>query len=207
MIGRLKGILIYKRAPELLLDVNGVGYELHASMTTFYQLPDVTQETCLYTQLIVREDAHSLYGFHDLRERELFRALIKVNSVGPKLALTILSSASPDEFAQTVLQEDAHRLSKIPGIGKKTAERLIIELRDKITAGFDIPKTLTILGDKGLQGSVLAIPQSARLDAISALIHLGYNLTEANRSIALILDIEQLSSEMIIKTALKNLAK
>lgn len=207
MIGRLKGILLYKKAPELLIDVNGVGYELQASMTTFYQLPEVEGRVCLYTQLIVREDAHTLYGFHDLSERELFRALIKVNSVGPKLALTILSSASPDEFAQTVLQEDANRLGKIPGIGKKTAERLIIELRDKITQGFDISKTLTVLDSNAARASVLTNQHSSRLDAISALVNLGYSQSEANRAIAAIMDIDQLNSDIIIKTALKSLAK
>ena len=209
MIGRISGILIYKKAPELMIDVNGIGYELHASMTTFYQLPNVEQAVCLYSQLIVREDAHTLYGFHDLAERELFRALIKVNGVGPKLALTILSSANPDEFCQTVLQQDSVRLSKIPGIGKKTAERLIIELRDKASTGFllDGHKSLTPVSGKASLLYPQGLHQTPSSDAISALINLGYSPPEANRAIALILDIDLLSSEMIIKAALKSLAK
>lgn len=208
MIGRLTGTLIYKKAPELLLDVNGVGYEIQASMTTFYQLPDIDQPACLYTQLIVREDAHTLFGFNDLTERELFRALIKVNSVGPKLALTILSSANPDEFCQTVLAQDTARLSKIPGIGKKTAERLIIELRDKVTHGFafDIHKSLTALDPKAARLLPQGALQSSSSDAISALINLGYSATEATRAITLIPDTAQASCETLIKAALKSLA-
>jgi len=208
MIGRLKGTLIYKKAPELLIDVNGIGYEIQASMTTFYQLPDIEQPVCLYTQLIVREDAHTLFGFNDLTERELFRALIKVNSVGPKLALTILSSASPDEFCQTVLAQDAARLSKIPGIGKKTAERLIIELRDKVSNGLalDFHKNLTPIDGKATRVMPAGFPQTSSMDATSALINLGYSPTDAARAIALIPDTEQTSCETMIKAALKSLA-
>jgi Holliday junction DNA helicase RuvA len=206
MIGRIKGVLVYKNAPEVIIDVNGVGYEVQTSLTSFCQLPELEHMTCLYTQLIVREDAHTLFGFIDLAERTLFRALIKVNSVGPKLALTILSSTSPDELRQTIVLQDSVRLSKIPGIGKKTAERLIIELRDKMAQDISLgshpltdPKTTAILAP------VLAHAPSQ--EATSALTNLGYSLAEASRAISLIAEVDALSCEAIIKAALKSLAK
>jgi Holliday junction DNA helicase RuvA len=132
MIGQIRGIILEKQAPQLTVDVHGVGYEIDAPMSTFYQLPDAGKEVRLYTHFVVREDAQLLYGFYTQEERHLFRTLLKVNGVGPKLALTILSSASPDEFVRSVLNNDTDSLVKLPGIGKKTAERLVIEMRDKL---------------------------------------------------------------------------
>lgn len=132
MIGLLRGKLLIKQPPDLLLDVNGVGYEVQASMTTFYDLPELHQEVTLYTHFVVREDAQLLYGFSSQTERELFRHLLKVNGVGPKMALAIVSGMSPVEFNQVIHAADIARLSRIPGVGKKTAERLVIELRDRL---------------------------------------------------------------------------
>src|SRR5688572_17609541 len=133
MIGQIRGILIEKQPPSLVVDVHGVGYDIDAPMSTFFQLPDVGCEVTLLTHFVVREDAHHLYGFYTREERQLFRSLLKVNGVGPKLALTILSSITPDEFVHCVLSNDAASLVRLPGVGKKTAERLIIEMRDKLS--------------------------------------------------------------------------
>ena len=130
MIGFLRGLIVDKQPPLLLIDAGGIGYEIHAPMSTFYQLPDLQQVVTLLTQLIIREDAHTLYGFYQREERDLFRALIKVNGVGPKLALSILSGITTREFIQCVQNNDVSRLVHIPGIGKKTAERLVMETRD-----------------------------------------------------------------------------
>ena len=132
MIGRLIGTLAVKQPPEILLDVNGVGYEVQLPMTSFYQLPNVGETATVFTHFVVREDAQLLYGFIDVSERTLFRELIKANGVGPKLALTILSGMSAAQFMQCVKLEDVTSLVKLPGVGKKTAERLVVELRDKL---------------------------------------------------------------------------
>jgi Holliday junction DNA helicase RuvA len=124
MIGQLRGVILEKKPPQLVLDVNGVGYEIDASMQTFYRLPDVGKEIILYTHFVVREDAQHLYGFFDREERALFRTLLKVNGVGPRLSLTILSSVDASEFARCVVNNDTASLTRVPGIGKKTAERL-----------------------------------------------------------------------------------
>jgi Holliday junction DNA helicase RuvA len=126
MIGRLRGIIVYKKAPELMLEVSGVGYELLASVTTFADLPEVDQQAVLFTHFVVREDAQTLYAFSTLSERSLFRTLLKVNGVGPKMALAIVSGMTVNEFAQRIHAGDITGLTKLPGVGKKTAERLII---------------------------------------------------------------------------------
>ena len=131
MIGRLTGTLIEKQPPEILLDVQGVGYELLLPMTSFYNLPETGQQTTLFTHLVVREDAHLLFGFAHKNDRTLFRELIKTNGVGPKLALAILSAMSVEEFVYAVEREELSKLVKIPGVGKKTAERLLVELKGK----------------------------------------------------------------------------
>ena len=199
MIGRLKGILLEKKAPELLLDVNGVGYELLAPMSTFYQLPAVGQGVVLFIHLVVREDAHQLFAFFEEQERQLFRALIKVNGVGPKVALAILSGVPADEFVRLVQNNDVNALTKIPGIGKKTAERLVLDLRDKLSAwqgaaGGSLTTALPELDDKGLSE-----------DAETALIALGYKPQDAARMVMRVLrdkpDIER--SEEIIRLALR----
>src|SRR3989338_11196472 len=132
MIGQIRGTILEKQPPLLLVEANGIGYEMDAPMSTFYQLPDVGQTVTLLTHFVVREDAHHLYAFYTRDERLLFRALLKVNGIGPRLALTILSSTTPDQFVHLVLNHDTDSLVRLPGIGKKTAERLVIEMKDKL---------------------------------------------------------------------------
>jgi len=199
MIGRLNGKLLEKRPPFLLLDVNGVGYEIQASMNTFYHLPDVGETVALYTHLVVREDDLSLYGFLHQQERLLFRSLIKVNGVGPKLAITILSSADPDSFVHSVMSHDVESLVRVPGIGKKTAERLIIEMKDRLSDWKG--RSVSV----GAETTTLDSHQNdAVQDAISALIALGYKPQEASRAISKVAE-EGLSREELIKRALKKI--
>lgn len=139
MIGRLRGTLAEKQPPHLILDVNGVGYEVEVPMTTLYRLPSVGEPVTLHTHLVVREDAHLLYGFAEKRERELFRELIRLNGVGPKLALALMSGLEVDELVRCVQAQDTSTLVKIPGVGKKTAERLLVELKDRFKACFPKP--------------------------------------------------------------------
>ncbi|MCZ2720201.1 Holliday junction branch migration protein RuvA [Marinomonas sp. 15G1-11] len=199
MIGRLVGKLIEKMPPELLIDVGGVGYELSASMTTIYELPPVGEHVILFTHYQVKEDAHTLYGFIDKSERALFRILIKVNGIGPKMALAILSSMSADELVKFVQESDVTALTGIPGVGKKTAERLIIELRDKLgqAAKQDLFSTPEVLKQ---------VKADPRQEAESALIALGYKPQEAAKAIALI-PMSNSSSEDVIKAALKNMLR
>jgi len=197
MIGRLTGILLEKQPPQLLVDVNGVGYEVEAPMSTFYQLPAVGEKVTLHTHLIVREDAQLLCGFATPLERQLFRHLIKVNSVGAKLALSILSGISASDFARSVQQKDAAALTRLPGVGKKTAERLIIEMRDRLD---DLPVELLPEAAEPVKGVVQA--SSAERDALSALVALGYKPQEASRLLQHVMT-EGLASEEIIRLALK----
>lgn len=197
MITRLKGVLVSKQAPRLVLDVQGVGYEVFAPMSTFYQLPAIDETVTLLTQLIVREDSHTLYGFYQERERALFSHLIKVNGVGPKLALTILSGIEPPAFIRCVSLEDTHGLVKIPGIGKKTAERLIIELKDKVEHWNDE------LPQSKLSAEQFAA-QQPRQEAQSALEALGYKPAEAKRALAAVHEVEA-NSEQLIRLALKQM--
>lgn len=193
MIGLLRGNILLKQAPELLLDVGGVGYELLASLTTFIDLPDVNNEVTLYTHLIVREDAHTLYAFSSIEERALFRLLLKVNGVGPKMALAIVSGMTANEFSQRVHANDVAGLTKLPGVGKKTAERLIIEMRDRL------PEP-----SAQLEADV-SIPASARNmedEAIAALLALGYKPTQASQMVSKYSS-DGLSVEEIIRKALK----
>ena len=194
MIGRIRGIIIAKQPPYLLVDVGGVGYEIAVPMTTFYHLPDKEQETILYTHLVIREDAHHLYGFYHERDRSLFRALIKVNGVGPKLALTILSGMEPNQFVQCVLQKNTNLLISIPGIGKKTAERLIMETKDALSSWQTHNISLNTFPDQTNQ---------SMQDAISALIALGYKPKEASHTISQIQQ-PHYSSEEMIRLALKH---
>lgn len=189
MIGKLTGIVTEKQPPYLLIEVNGIGYKILATMNTFYNLPEGEQTVSLFTHLIVREDAHTLYGFHNPQERSLFRALIKVNGVGPKLALGILSGIEADRFVQCVQNNDASSLVRIPGVGKKTAERLVIEMRDKLDDWHTTLPTAT------------AATQSSD-DAIGALIALGYKQKEAERAVKNVFNAE-LSCEQLIREALK----
>ena len=193
MIGRLRGRILEKKPPQLIIDVMGVGYEVFAPMSTFYNLPELNQEVILLTHMVVREDAQLLYGFAEERERSLFRALIKVNGVGPKLALTILSGIEPDIFVACVRDNDTNSLISIPGIGKKTAERLVIETRDQLAA-WQASEDVTMLtgGNQHLQ------------DAISALVSLGYKQNDAKRAIDKVAG-QGNSSEDMIRLALQTM--
>ncbi len=196
MIGRLRGVLIEKKPPGLLIDVGGVGYELEAPMSTFYQLPELQQPVTLFTHLTVREDAHLLFGFVTEGERRLFRTLLKVNGVGSRLALTILSGSSVDEFAQCINAGDVQRLIRLPGVGKKTAERLIVEMRDRLADW-----------TSGLTEIALSVPLHTPeadpvADALSGMIALGYKPQEASRFVHAVTT-AGLSSERIIREALK----
>ncbi|MBS1221271.1 MAG: recombination protein, RuvA [Proteobacteria bacterium] len=197
MIGRLRGLLAWKQPPYLMIDAQGVGYELEASLTTFQTLPEVGAEVTLLTHLAVREDAHTLYGFASPAERSLFRNLIRVTGIGPRLALLILSGMSVEMFGRCVREGDSASLTRLPGIGKKTAERLIIELRDRIgELGLD-PTAVVLPG-----GRVAAPAINPVDDAISALVALGYKLPEASRMVQS-LDTDGLTSEAIIRLALQ----
>jgi holliday junction DNA helicase RuvA len=167
MIGRLTGILLEKNPPQILLDVQGVGYELDVPMSTFYNLPALHEKVVLHTQLIVREDAHLLYGFLSNEERVAFRQLLKISGVGPKLALSVLSGLSLNDLAVAVANKEVGRLTKIPGVGKKTAERLLLELQGKFV----------VSGANIVQGAVVS---SASNDIVNALQALGYNAKEAD---------------------------
>jgi holliday junction DNA helicase RuvA len=195
MINRLHGILIEKQAPLLVLNVNGIGYEILAPMTTFYKLPDLNKEITLYTQLIVREDSQTLYGFINQEEKKLFQLLIKANGVGPKLALTILSGIAPEVFVQSVIDNDVSTLIKLPGIGRKTAERLIVDLRDSLKEWRDEHVSMS--------GFIQNSSSNAVKDAISALIALGYKPQDAQNAVNAYKDDSSLTSEGLIRLALK----
>lgn len=197
MIGSLRGKLVAKAPPSLMLEVNGVGYELEAPMTTFYKLPEVGMDVLLYTHLVVREDAHALFGFFAEMDRALFRSLIKVNGVGPKLALTILSGIHADEFFRSVQEQDTVALVKLPGIGKKTAERLMIEMRDRLPQNLEKASATTSVA------SVLNIGTNPAQEALTALITLGYKPQEANRMVNGIVA-EGKNCEEIIRLALQS---
>ena len=194
MISRLTGKLIEKNPPQVVIDVNGVGYEADVSMQTFYNLPPVGETVHLYTQLVVREDAHLLFGFASAEERATFRQLVKVSGIGAKTALGILSAMTADELAQAVAQEDVQRLSSAPGIGKKTAERMILELRGKLSGG--------IVSD-----GLFAQPQAADEtdDIIGTLLALGYGDREARAAVKGIAPGTEVGEG--VRLALKNLLK
>lgn len=200
MIGQIRGTLLEKQPPQLLLDVQGIGYEIDAPMGTFYRLPDVGQEVTLLTHFVVREDAHHLYGFFTREERSLFRTLLKVNGIGPRLALTILSSIEPQEFVRCVTHNDSASLVRLPGVGKKTAERLIIEMRDKLSS-WDVQTQTEI---SAISKEKNTTRHQTVQDAISALIALGYKPQEASRAVSKA-DDGELASEDIIRRALKEM--
>jgi Holliday junction DNA helicase RuvA len=195
MIASLRGRLAAKQAPHIVLECNGVGYEVETPMSTFLDLPEVGADLFLHTHLLVREDAQILYGFATEEERALFRTLLKVNRVGAKLALGVLSAMTASDFRRCVEYEDAATLSKVPGIGKKTAERLIMEMRDKVEQ----------LGSPSLRGQKIEVESSPRSEAVDALVALGYKANEVNKLISK-LDIDGLSAEDIIRQALKQAA-
>lgn len=197
MIGFLRGTLAAKRAPSLLVDVRGVGYEVDAPMSTFFKLPEIGSEILLYTHLLVREDAHALFGFLSEAERGLFRSLIRVSGIGAKLALGVLSGLSAEEFCRCIQTEDTARLVRLPGVGKKTAERLVIELRDRL------PTTLPV---GALVEFELQSAQNPVQEALSALIALGFKAPDAN-SLVRAIPSEGKSSEELIRLALQSAAK
>jgi holliday junction DNA helicase RuvA len=190
MIGRLHGVLLSKHPPQILVDVNGIGYEVEAPMSTFFHLPAVGENVTLHTHLVVREDAQLLFGFGSQTEKALFRELIKVSGVGPKVALAVLSGVSAEDFWNIVRSGETGRLVKLPGIGKKTAERLVMELRDKAGAG-----------EVSLPG-VPAAPLGALAEARAALAALGYKPAEVQRLTEAVYK-EGMSTEAIIQDALK----
>ncbi|MFT4940891.1 MAG: Holliday junction DNA helicase RuvA [Paraglaciecola sp.] len=208
MIGRIRGILLEKQPPEVLIEAAGVGYEIHVPMTSFYQLPDIGQEACLCIHFVVREDAQLLFGFADKNERAVFRELIKVSGVGPKLALTILSGMSAQQFMSCVSREDVTGLTKLPGVGKKTAERLVIEMRDRLKKLANEQSFIDVAGDSG--GDTLAYPHEstfvtksdAKDEALSALMALGYKAAQASKVINSVY-VKDLSSEELIREALR----
>ncbi|MEE9320206.1 MAG: Holliday junction branch migration protein RuvA [Granulosicoccus sp.] len=197
MIGRLSGQLLEKNPPSLLLDVNGVGYEVDAPMSTFYELPAVDETIALFIHMVVREDAQLLFGFASRVERSLFRALLKVNGVGAKVALSILSGMSVDEFVSCVAARDVAALVRVPGIGKKTAERLLVEMQDRVDAIQDAVR---------VSGAAKPTSDSLRVQAVEALEALGYKNTEAKR----LLDksgTEGQSVEDMIRDALRSISR
>jgi Holliday junction DNA helicase RuvA len=194
MIGSLRGRIQTKTPPQLMIDVGGVGYELEAPMSTFFHLPAIGQEVSLLTHLVVREDAHMLYGFATADERRLFRALLKVSGVGPKIALALLSGISVEGFAQCIVNRDVAALIRVPGIGRKTAERLFVEMRDRIG---------TLEGAPGIPNLASASPES---EALSALMGLGYKPTEAARLLKVV-EPGTHSTEELIRRALQGAAR
>jgi Holliday junction DNA helicase RuvA len=195
MIGQLRGILLIKQPPALLLDVQGVGYELEAPMTTFYDLPAEGGELLLHTHLVVREDAQMLFGFSTAEQRDLFRQLLRISGIGPRVALAILSGLSVAEFHACINGEDVARLTRVPGIGRKTAERVILELRGKELPGTSV-SAITAEGAAG---------GDMRGDAISALVALGYKLRDAEKAVGQLAD-QADSSEALIRQALQMLS-
>ena len=198
MIGRLNGLLAIKRAPQILIDCQGVGYEVDVSMSTFYQLPEEGSAVSVWTHLLIKDDHHALIGFYTDQERKLFRLLIKVNGVGPKMALTILSGISEADFALCIQSSDVATLVRLPGVGKKTAERLIIEMRDKVEA-LDADAT------SSAAGSPLITKNTTQSEAIEALQSLGYKPADASKMInAAAKSNPDSSAEGLIKQALQN---
>jgi Holliday junction DNA helicase RuvA len=199
----LRGTLAEKQPPHLILDVNGLGYELEVPMTTLYRLPSVGEPLTLHTHLVVREDAQLLYGFFGKRERDFFRELIRLNGVGPKLALALMSSLEVDELVRCVQSQDTSALTKVPGVGKKTAERLLVELKDRFKAWETVPAMFALVPNQP-GGPDTAPVATAENDAVSALISLGYKPQEASKAISAIKE-KGLSSEDMIRRALKGM--
>ncbi len=200
MIGQIRGILIEKKPPEILVEVTGITYEIQVPMSTLYQLPEIGQQLVLHTHFVVREDAQLLYGFYDSKDKAMFRSLIKVNGVGPKMALAILSGMEADEFVRTVRNNDVTTMVNLPGIGKKTAERLIVEMRDRLSEWDATDRATT-------DSKVSVFPSSITRDAETALVSLGYKPQQAARAIALVMkdNAEIGDSEKLIRLALKSM--
>ncbi|MEZ8823271.1 Holliday junction branch migration protein RuvA [Vibrio sp. 10N.261.55.A7] len=204
MIGRLRGTLIEKQPPELLIEVNGIGYEVQMPMSCFYELPELGEEAIIYTHFVVREDAQLLYGFNTVKERALFREVIKANGVGPKLGLGILSGMSASQFVASVEREDISTLVKLPGVGKKTAERLVVEMKDRLKGWGEgdlfTPATDTAPADTASAHN----SKNAKDEAVSALLALGYKPVQASKVVSQIAR-DDMTSEQLIRDALKSM--
>ena len=199
MIAWLKGELLDKRPPSIVLNVNGVGYDLEAPLNVFYDLPDLGSQASLYVHMVVREDAQNLYGFISVKQRDLFRSLIKVSGIGPKVGLAILSSLTADDLLSCVAHEDVATLVAVPGIGKKTAQRLLVELKDRLAKEFGsaLPEAAP--------GTISSAASDER-DAIDALITLGYKPADASGSVRGVAE-AGMTSEALIRAALKNMGR
>jgi Holliday junction DNA helicase RuvA len=210
VIGRLRGTLVEKNSPEILIECGGVGYEVTMPMTSIYALPELEQQATIYTHFVVREDAQLLYGFANKVERKLFRLLIKVNGVGPKLALAILTTMSAYQFVSCVRHDDITAIVKIPGVGKKTAERLLIEMRDRLKDWQ--AQQIHLVSDDGVMPEQLSAELSLdstfisdnKGDAINALLSLGYKQVQADKAVKSVYN-RGMSSEDIIRDALKSM--
>ncbi|EJE8692306.1 TPA: Holliday junction branch migration protein RuvA [Vibrio vulnificus] len=203
MIGRLRGILLEKQPPELLIEVNGIGYEVQMPMSCFYELPNIGEEAIIYTHFVVREDAQLLYGFNTVKERALFREVIKANGVGPKLGLAILSGMTASQFVASVEREDISTLVKLPGVGKKTAERLVVEMKDRLK-GWSAGDLFTPFTDAVPVDSGSTSSNSAEEEAVSALLALGYKPVQASKVVSQIAK-PDMTSEQLIREALKSM--
>lgn len=206
MIGRLRGNLLEKQPPELLIEVSGIGYEVQMPMSCFYELPEIGTEAIVYIHYVVREDAQLLYGFNTKKERALFREVIKANGVGPKLGLAILSGMTASQFVQSVEREDISTLVKLPGVGKKTAERLVVEMKDRLkgwgAGDLFTPATDAAPMDDG--SDFITSPQSAQDEAVSALISLGYKPVQASKIVSQVAK-PDMTSEALIRESLKSM--
>ena len=196
MIGHLKGNIISKNPPEVLLEVGGIGYEILCPMSTFYQLDKASEDTLLFTHLSIKEDAHTLFGFITKDEKIIFRELIRVNGIGPKVALAILSHLSVNALIECISSEDADLLAKTPGIGKKTALKLIVELQDRLSK-------LELVGSPGINNEFKQSGNPNSMQAIEALQSLGFKTKEANKMVSKISE-QNLSTEQLIRLALQN---
>jgi len=203
MIGLISGKILAKQPPEIVIDAGGIGYEISMPMTSFYQLPAVGETTTVYTHFVVREDAQLLFGFAELKERTIFRELIKANGVGPKLALTILSGMSAGQLMQAVSFEDVSALVKLPGVGKKTAERLVVELKDRLAKlSLDVSDSVDDFALGNTAGNPTVAVDDAREEAVSALLALGYKPNQASTMVKAVYQ-EGRNSEELIREALK----
>lgn len=206
MIGRLRGNLLEKQPPELLIEVSGIGYEVQMPMSCFYELPEIGTEAIVYIHYVVREDAQLLYGFNTKKERALFREVIKANGVGPKLGLAILSGMTASQFVQSVEREDISTLVKLPGVGKKTAERLVVEMKDRLK-GWGAGDLFTPAADAAPMddgSDFITSPQSAQDEAVSALISLGYKPVQASKIVSQVAK-PDMTSEALIRESLKSM--
>ncbi|ALS98949.1 Holliday junction branch migration protein RuvA [Lacimicrobium alkaliphilum] len=204
MIGRIRGILVEKQPPQILIEAAGVGYEIQLPMTSFYQLPDAGEEVIVYTHFVVREDAQLLFGFANQSERALFRELIKANGVGPKMALTILSGMSAAQFVHCVQQQDVNALVKLPGVGKKTAERLLVELKDRLSSLLGENTDNHLAAQPQTIENTFVVSDDPKEEAISALVALGYKPAQISKTVNN-LHRQGMTSEDLIREVLRSM--